>query len=343
MKRWTADQYIEGVLAGDRQSVSRAITLAESTLATDQAIARTVIQALSVAVHNRHSEGQEPGLPSQTHPKGLRVGLTGVPGVGKSTFIEVLGLQLAQAGQQVAVLAVDPSSQIGKGSLLGDKTRMEELSRSPNVFIRPSPTSGSLGGVTAHTREAILICEAAGFDVILVETVGVGQSEVAVRGLCDVFMLLMLPGAGDELQGMKRGIMEMADLLVITKAEANNKVAARLAQVGYQNALHLFPPPGSGQSVPVLLSSALDPDTIAEVWQAVLHWQTEAIRTGWWDKQRQHQQLQAFRQQLEARILDQFYSEHLAQVAQAEAQIRAGADVSTALGLVLPKSTYLSH
>jgi LAO/AO transport system kinase len=199
----------------------------------------------------------------------IRIGISGVPGVGKSTFIETLGMLLIDRGHRVAVLAVDPTSQLSGGSILGDKTRMEELSRQENAFIRPSPTGDTLGGVARKTRETMLLCEAAGYDILIVETVGVGQSEVAVAAMVDCFLLLQLPNAGDELQGIKRGVMEVADLLLINKADGESRSQAELAGQQYQNALHLLTPKSVNWQVPVLLCSALHRQGIAEAWQSI--------------------------------------------------------------------------
>ena len=199
--------------------------------------------------------------------RSLRIGITGVPGVGKSTFIEALGKSLTEQGKKVAVLAIDPSSEFSGGSILGDKTRMNELAVDDLAFIRPSPTAGSLGGVAKKTRESILLCEAAGYEVILIETVGVGQSETAVHSMVDVFVLLMLVGAGDELQGIKRGIMEMADILLINKADEDNLIPAKKAQAQYKTALHLFPPNSNGWTPQVGICSALEKQHIDQAWE----------------------------------------------------------------------------
>ncbi len=247
-------RYVEGVLGGDRTVLARAITLVESTLLADEELAAQLLDAL---------------LPHTG--RSLRVGITGVPGVGKSTFIDALGMHLIRdLGQNVAVLSVDPSSPISSGSILGDKTRMERLAVEERAFIRPSPARGHLGGVTRRTRETILLCEAAGFGNILVETVGVGQSETAVRSMTDFFLLLMLAGAGDELQGMKRGIIEMIDGMAINKADGDNKAKAERARHEYAGALHLFPAPADGWNPRVLTCSSTSGEGIAEVWQMVL-------------------------------------------------------------------------
>ncbi len=290
--RFPADYYAQGLLAGSRVALSRAITLAESTLATDQALAQQVLGQVLPATGGA-----------------LRIGITGVPGVGKSTFIEALGLYLVETlGKRLAVLAVDPSSQRGGGSILGDKTRMPRLAAHERAFIRPSPAGGSLGGVARATREALLLCEAAGHDVIFVETVGVGQSETTVHGMVDFFLLLLLAGAGDELQGLKRGIMEMADALCITKADQGNEQAARRARTEYLNALHLFPPAPSSQPVPVLLTSAVAGTGLAEVWAAAESYAAATRANGYFGQRRGQQQQQwlhqSIRQALEARFYE---------------------------------------
>jgi len=241
-----------GVRAGDRRALARAITLVESTRADHRAEANALLGAL---------------LPHAG--KSVRLGITGVPGVGKSTFIEAFGLHVIGEGHRIAVLAIDPSSKRGGGSILGDKTRMEQLARSEAAFIRPSPAGTTLGGVARRTREAMLVSEAAGFDVILVETVGVGQSETAVADMVDMFLLLLAPAGGDELQGIKRGIVELADLLVVTKADGDLAAAAGRTQAEYQHALRLLRPTVAGWTPSVLLTSAATGKGIAEVWQAV--------------------------------------------------------------------------
>ena len=240
------------VLAGNRRALARAITLIESTRPEHRAEAEALLAVL---------------LPASG--KSIRLGITGVPGVGKSSFIEAFGLQLITDGHRVAVLTVDPSSQLSGGSILGDKTRMQELARAEAAFIRPTPTGGTLGGVARRTREALLACEAAGFDVVIVETVGVGQSEIAVAGMVDMFLLLLLPAGGDELQGVKRGIMELADLVPVNKADGELAAAAGRAAAEYQNALTLLRPASRNWRVPVLTCSAATGQGIAEVWQAV--------------------------------------------------------------------------
>ena len=275
-------QIQKGILNGNRAVLARAITLAESTRAIDRKKISQVLKNI---------------LPHTG--KSIRIGVTGVPGVGKSTFIETFGELLTREGKKVAVLTVDPTSQKTKGSILGDKTRMEHLSRNPNVFIRPSPTGLALGGVTYHTREAILLCEAAGFDVILIETVGVGQSETIVRGMVDFFLLLVLAGAGDELQGIKKGIMEMADGIVVTKADGDNVKAAKQAQADALQALHFQSPATSGWKTKVLATSSLENRGIADVWKMVLQCQLHAESTGYFKSHRSSQQRQWLEESLE--------------------------------------------
>ena len=284
-------EFTEGLLAGRRGTLARAITLVESTLPQHQALGQQVLQAV---------------LPRTGGA--IRLGITGVPGVGKSTFIETLGLHVVEKlGKRLAVLAVDPSSPRGGGSILGDKTRMPRLTAHPRAFIRPSPAGGSLGGVARATREALLLCEAAGYDVIFVETVGVGQSEVAVHGLVDFFLLLLLAGAGDELQGVKRGIMEMADALLITKADYGNEAAARRAARDYEGALHLFPPAASGWAVPVATCSALSGQGLPEAWALVETYAAHTQASGYWQQRRAQQQLQWLDEAVREGLAAQFY------------------------------------
>ncbi len=242
----------KGVLAGERRALARAITLIESTRADHREAAEALLHGL---------------LPHAG--RSVRVGITGVPGVGKSTFIESFGLHLVERGHRLAVLAVDPSSPRSGGSILGDKTRMELLARDPRAFIRPSPSGCTLGGVARRTREAMLVCEAAGHDVVLVETVGVGQSETAVADMVDMFLLLLVPGGGDELQGIKKGIVELADAVGVTKADGDLAQAAQRAARDYRNALHLLAPAAAGWTVPVLTCSSVAGTGIGEVWDTV--------------------------------------------------------------------------
>ncbi|MCP9291025.1 methylmalonyl Co-A mutase-associated GTPase MeaB [Gracilimonas sediminicola] len=268
-----AAEFIEGILDGDRMLLSRAITLIESTKQEHQELAQEIIEGC--LPHSGDS---------------VRIGITGVPGVGKSTFIESFGnYVIDEQERNLAVLAVDPSSSKTRGSILGDKTRMETLSNHPNAYIRPTPTSGSLGGVARSTRETITLCEAAGFDTILIETVGVGQSETAVHSMVDFFLLLMLAGAGDELQGIKRGIMEMADSIVINKADSGNEDAAKRALAEYKNALHLFPPTESGWIPKVTTCSAFHNKGIPEVWEIVDEYVRHTKAKGYFEQQRKEQ------------------------------------------------------
>jgi GTPase len=246
------EKLADAVRGGDRRALARAITLVESTKPAHQDEAQALLATL---------------LPDTG--KATRIGISGSPGVGKSTFIEAFGLHLVRAGHRVAVLAVDPSSPRSGGSILGDKTRMEELARNPNAYIRPSPTAGTLGGVARRTREAGLVCEAAGFDVVLVETVGVGQSETAVADMVDIFLLILPPAGGDELQGLKKGIVELAHLVLVNKADGDLAAAAGRAVSEYHAALHLLRPAAKGWSPPILKVSALERRGMDEVWQAV--------------------------------------------------------------------------
>jgi LAO/AO transport system kinase len=275
-RRLPLERYVEGVLQGDRMILARAITVIESDLPADGELAAQLLDRL---------------LPHAGNSR--RVGITGVPGVGKSTFIDALGMFLIQDyGETVAVLSVDPSSPISGGSILGDKTRMERLAVEERAFIRPSPSRGHLGGVARRTRETILLCEAAGYRNILVETVGVGQSETAVRSMTDFFLLLMLAGAGDELQGMKRGIIEMLDGMTITKSDGDNKRKAERARIEYSQALHLFPASADGWTPPVLTCSSLAGEGIAEVWQMVLDHRQLVEANGFLDQRRSRQALE---------------------------------------------------
>ena len=244
--------YVQGVLDHNRLMLARTITLIESTLPAHQEMARTIIDRLLPHAGNS-----------------IRIGITGVPGAGKSTYIESFGTMLTELGHRVAVLAIDPSSTRSGGSILGDKTRMEKLAVNGNAFIRPSPSGGTLGGVARKTRETMLACEAAGFDVVIIETVGVGQSETTVASMVDFFLVLMIAGAGDELQGIKKGVLEVADAIVINKADGDNVMRAQIAQKEYQAALHLLMPASTNWSPPVLTCSALDRTGIDKVWETI--------------------------------------------------------------------------
>ena len=294
----TTEDLVEGILSGDRVRLSRAITLVESTRPEHQAQAQDIIQAC---------------LPHTG--RSLRLGITGVPGVGKSTFIESLGTRLTDAGHRLAVLAVDPSSTRSKGSILGDKTRMAALAADPQAFIRPSPSAGSLGGVARATRETMMLCEAAGYDIVFVETVGVGQSEVAVHAMVDFFLLLALPGAGDELQGIKRGIIEMADTVVVNKADGGNVDRARQARAAYRNALNLFPVPASGRRPPVLLCSAETGAGIDAVWETITEHIEHVKQTGFFDQHRRDQARHWMHQTIEQRLRDDFLADDQVQSA----------------------------
>ncbi|MCK9219212.1 MAG: methylmalonyl Co-A mutase-associated GTPase MeaB [Bacteroidales bacterium] len=300
-KSLTVAEYVEGIRAGNRTVLSQAITLVESSLHKDQEKAQTILTTClkdtSLSNDSLHSASS------------IRIGITGVPGVGKSTFIEALGTYLTGKGHKLAVLAIDPSSSRSKGSILGDKTRMEALSVDPNAFIRPSPSAGSLGGVARKTRETILLCEAAGFNIIFIETVGVGQSETTVHGMVDFFLLLMLAGAGDELQGIKRGIIEMADAIVINKADGDNLIKAQAAQTEYLNALHLFPPPESGWIPVVDICSSRTNLGIENVWKIILDHQETTSKSGYFQQHRKEQNLQVFIATIEEELKHHFFSQ----------------------------------
>ncbi|HEY3373324.1 MAG TPA: methylmalonyl Co-A mutase-associated GTPase MeaB [Prolixibacteraceae bacterium] len=268
----SVQQFVDGILNGDITILSQAVTLVESSKPEHQEIAQEIIVKC---------------LPFSGNS--VRIGITGVPGVGKSTFIEAMGKHMTSKGNKLAVLAIDPSSERTKGSILGDKTRMEDLSIDPNAYIRPSPSAGSLGGVARKTRETIVLCEAAGFNHIFIETVGVGQSETAVHSMVDFFLLLMLAGAGDELQGIKRGIMEMADVITINKADGNNIEKAGLARVQYMNALHLFPPTDSGWIPKVTTCSAYMKTGISEIWQTIDEYLSLVKTNGYFQHKRNEQ------------------------------------------------------
>ena len=280
-KRLTVPELTRGVLAGDRLVLSRAITLMESTRTDDAEQAEALLEA--VLPHSGHS---------------IRVGITGVPGVGKSTFLESFGTYVTEQGCKIAVLSIDPSSPKSGGSILGDKTRMETLSRNPRAFIRPSASGAALGGVSSRTREVMLLCEAAGFDVIFIETVGVGQSETLVRGMTDFFLLLMLAGAGDELQGIKKGIMEMADAVVINKADGANGLAAKRAAVEYKNALQLFPAEPGGWVPEVKTCSSLHKTGLPEIWEMLERHQQQLKGNGHFDLNRKRQRVQWMKERI---------------------------------------------
>lgn len=284
------EDYINGIKNGEISILSRAITLSESSLPKHSQLANEIINNIFSLTGNS-----------------IRLGITGVPGVGKSSFIESFGKFAHSQNKKIAVLAIDPSSTLSKGSILGDKTRMEELSKLPNVYIRPSPSSGHLGGIAKATYQTILLCEAAGFNYIIIETVGVGQSETMVNNLCDFFLLLMLAGAGDELQGIKRGIMEMADSIVITKADGTNIQKSKQAQLEYKNALHLLPANESGWIPKVLTCSSIENIGIDKVYELIENYKNHSLANGFFVKKRQQQQLLLYKELLSQKIIDSYY------------------------------------
>ena len=287
----TSEELITGILNNNRTSLSRAITLVESTNPEHTEKANEVIKGCLL-----HSG------------KSIRIGITGVPGVGKSTFIEAFGKHLTSLGKKVAVLAVDPSSSLSHGSILGDKTRMEELVKDENAFIRPSASGDTLGGVARKTRESIILCEAAGFDTIIIETVGVGQSETAVHSMVDFFLLLKIAGAGDELQGIKRGIMEMADAVVINKADGDNIKKANLAKVEFNRALHLFPPKKSAWQPKVTTCSAITKEGISEIWETISGYFKITNETGYFQKKRKEQNQFWMMETINEQLKNHFYN-----------------------------------
>lgn len=289
--RLTAKDYINGVLKCDRVILSRAITIIESNLESDKILAKEIIQTI---------------LPNSGNS--IRIGITGVPGVGKSTFIEAFGKHLLSQGKKVAILSIDPSSQRSRGSILGDKTRMEELVNMEDAYIRPSASGDTLGGVANKTGETMLLCEAAGYDVILIETVGVGQSETAVHAMTDFFLLLMLSGAGDELQGIKKGIMEMADMIVINKADGDNIRQSEMAKLQYQNALHIFPQSESGWTPVVSTASSINNIGIDTVWNEILKYKEIVSKNGYFNKNRNHQQIQWMYNNINEELKRLFYA-----------------------------------
>lgn len=288
--RLSASEYIAGVLGGNRFILSRAITLVESKRTQDAVLSEAVIAGIVA-----HTGGA------------TRIGITGVPGVGKSTFIEAFGMHLVSQGKKVAVLAIDPTSPKTKGSIMADKTRMGMLSATGAAFIRPTPAGSSLGGVARKTRESMLLCEAAGYDVILIETVGVGQSEVAVRQMTDFFLLLMLAGAGDELQGIKKGVMEMADMVAITKADGDNLQKSEQAAAEYRAALHLYRAKASGWSPPVLICSALGDKNIDQIWAKIQEHGRVLAKSGWLEKNRRKQSKHWMAESIQEALMQDFY------------------------------------
>lgn len=291
-KRLSTEKYLEGILSQNKVILSQAITLIESTNPSDELLATELIRKLPV---------------SDESSKCIKLGITGVPGVGKSTFIDTFGSFLTAQGLSIAILSIDPSSQKTGGSILGDKTRMENLARDPSAYIRPSPSGSTLGGVAHKTHETILLCEAAGFDCIIVETVGVGQSETMVKEMVDFFLLLMLAGGGDELQGIKRGIMEMADSIIIHKADGDNIKTAKKAKVNYQNALHLFPPNLNNWIPQVSLCSSLEKTGIEDAWQIIQKFMDQMGANGFLQKNRADQKQKWFTNLLQHRLLQKLY------------------------------------
>ncbi len=319
-KRYSVNEFVTGILSGNRTILSQAITLVESSLPEHFKTAQSIIEKC---------------LPYSS--RSIRIGITGVPGVGKSTFIESFGLLAAAAGKKIAVLAIDPSSQNTKGSILGDKTRMEKLSVHPNAFVRPSPAAGTLGGVARKTRESIILCEAAGFDTILVETVGVGQSETAVRAMVDFFLLLMLTGTGDEIQGIKRGIIEMADAIAITKADGGNKIPAENSRVMFQNALSLFPETQSGWKPLSLTCSASQNTGISEIWKVIEDYAGFIKKTGYFEELRKQQAVIRMHDMVSGYLKSSFYNheEVKSLVPELETELYKGTITSYKAALIL--------
>lgn len=290
-KQPTSGELIKAITSGDKVALSRGITLVESTNPEHFEKAAQVINGC---------------LPYAN--KSIRIGITGVPGVGKSTFIEAFGKHLTSLGKKVAVLAIDPSSTISHGSILGDKTRMEELVKDENAYIRPSSSGETLGGVARKTRESIVLCEACGFDVVIIETVGVGQSETAVHSMVDFFLLLKLSGAGDELQGIKRGIMEMADAIVINKTDGDNIKKAKMAKTEFNRALHLFPPKKSGWTPKVTTCSSYTKDGISEVWEIIEKYFNLTKHNGYFEDHRKNQNQYWFIETIESELKNRFFN-----------------------------------
>ena len=309
-RQYTPAEYVEGILKGNITILSQAVTLVESSKHEHQQLAQEIIEKCLPFAGNS-----------------MRIGITGVPGAGKSTSIDVFGIHLLKQGHKLAVLAIDPSSERSKGSILGDKTRMEALSREKNAFIRPSPSAGSLGGVARKTRETIILCEAAGFDTVFVETVGVGQSETAVHSMVDFFLLIQLAGTGDELQGIKRGIMEMADGIIINKADGDNVDKAQLAAAQFRNALHLFPPAASGWFPKVLTYSGYYNMGIKEIWDMVDEYMAFTKKNGYFEYKRREQAKYWMYESINDTLRDTFYNnpQVSAQLEATEKQVLANA------------------
>ena len=307
--RLTRNDYVDGIKSGNRTILSKAITLIESSKPSNRKLGQEILEEVMPLTGNS-----------------VRIGITGVPGVGKSTFIEAIGNRFLSEGEKLAVLAIDPTSSRTKGSILGDKTRMATLSNHENAYIRPSPTSGTLGGVARTSRETMLLCEAAGFTTIFIETVGVGQSETTVHNMVDMFLLLMLAGAGDELQGIKRGIMEMADLIAINKAEGDNLEAAKRARQEYKNALSLFPPAPSKWKTPVVTCSALHDDGLDDVKQNIEEYLKHVETNGYFSKRRNEQAAWWMHETIREKLTSEFYSDERvkAKIKAIEEQVNRG-------------------
>lgn len=295
-RRLGVEELRKGILDGQRAMLARAITLVESNHAQHQQQAQELLEGLM------ERTGQS-----------VRIGITGVPGAGKSTLIDALGARLCEQGHRVAVLAVDPSSAVTKGSILGDKTRMEKLGRMESAFIRPSPTGGCLGGVARKTRETLLLCEAFGFDVILLETVGVGQSEVTVRSMVDFFALVLIAGAGDELQGIKKGVIELADAIVVNKADGDNVRRARMAKAEYNRVLHFLQPATEGWQTKALMTSAQTGDGLDRLWSRIEQFRQEMRRSGVWDRRRRDQNLDWMHELLNEALRQRFLADESVQ------------------------------
>lgn len=305
----SVDDLVQGVLARDRAMLGRAITLIESRSPRHQRLAQDLLLALLPHAGRAH-----------------RIGITGVPGVGKSTFIEAFGCALLDKGHRVAVLAVDPTSPVSGGSILGDKTRMTELTQRDEAFVRPSPSGGTLGGVTRTTRQTIVVCEAAGYDVILIETVGTGQSEVVVSEMTDFFLVLMLPGAGDELQGIKKGVLEIADMIVVNKADADNEIRAKQAMLHYRNALHIMAPRSPHWAPPVLMCSALKNKGLDAIWDKLVEHKDQLTASGEWQTKRQKQRLKWMWAMVRDRLMSELinHPQVVARVPEIERELVAG-------------------
>lgn len=308
-KSISIDDLYDKIVSGSRQDLARAITLIESVKKEDQKNAQLLLNRLMSRTGNS-----------------IRIGVSGVPGAGKSTFIETFGYMLCEKGYKVAVLAIDPSSHVTGGSVLGDKTRMEKLSNHPNAYIRPSPSSGTLGGVHRKTRETMLLCEAAGFDIILIETVGVGQSETAVRNMVDFFILLALTGAGDDLQGMKKGIMETVDLIVVHKADGENKRLAKRTVREYKQILHFLRPATPGWTSTAIPVSSYEKTGHEEVWDQIQSFKEKVTKSGYWEKRRQEQTKDWFHDMIQDRLIETFFQQpgRKEKVSQLEEEILSG-------------------